>query len=227
MKKNKLIILTALTILSLSACSKKQAEPTEPAPLETIAPETTASSEISDKLEDGGTLVVPTIGVTEAVISPDGEVGTVGITETLEDGSYMAIKPDGDLMVTFNLPELSSGHEYTEAEAVALDELIHYWSENNISEEALRNKLTDGIYSGLMESDKEEIVTKIVTDNPHPNPEPESEEATEQVETESVDYGDTSALDGMTPEEIAALINGEESSVGGTSGAQGTLNFNN
>lgn len=216
MRKSKLIILTTLTLLSLSACSKKQTEPTEPSSLEAIAPETT-EAETTDKLDDGGTLTVPTIGVTEGEINPDGEVGTIGITETLEDASYIGVNSDGDLLVTFNLPKLSSGHEYSEAEAIALDNLAYYWSENNVSEDALRERLADSIYDGLSDADKEEIVTKISTDNPHTNPEPETTEAaTEQSEesTQAVDTGSSLFRDNDGTKEITS------------SGANVNLQFN-
>lgn len=51
MKKSKFFILSALTILSLSGCTKDKPEPTEPAPLETITPEET-ETQTGDKLDD-------------------------------------------------------------------------------------------------------------------------------------------------------------------------------
>ena len=69
-----------------------------------------------------------------------------------------------------SLPELSSGHKYSETEAVALDNLTVYWSESNISKEDLRSRLDEEAYAGLSEQDKNEIVEQISSANPHNNP---------------------------------------------------------
>lgn len=186
-----LILLTALTVLGLAGC-KKEAVPVESTELATIAPEITkASDELSDKLEEPTkSMTAPTIGTTEAVGS-DGETTKIGITETLEDKSYIGITPDNDVVSTLNIPKLSSGHEYTEAEALAVDSLAVYWSENNISKEVLADRLNDAVYSGLSDADKSEIVEAISSANPHNNPdatlpvEEETEGTTESTEAES------------------------------------------
>lgn len=121
MKRRTLILfLLALTVFSLSGC-KKEETPVESSSLAVIEPET--SETIADKLDDNTaeSYVVPTIGVTEAVI--DEETVQIGITETLEDKSYIGITHDGNVLASMSLPELSSGHKYSETEAVALDNL--------------------------------------------------------------------------------------------------------
>ncbi len=167
MKRTLILFLLTLTIFSLSGCTKdKPEEPTAPT-LEVIEPET--SETIADKLDDEAEdYVVPTIATTEAVI--DEETVQIGITETLEDKSYIGITPDGDVVASMSLPELSSGHKYSEAEAVALDNLTVYWSESNISKEGLRSRLDEEAYAGLSEQDKDEIVEHISSANPHNNP---------------------------------------------------------
>lgn len=167
MKRGVLIsVLLALTIFSLSGCKKEEA-PVESSSLAVIEPET--SETIADKLDDEAEdYVVPTIATTEAVI--DEETVQIGITETLEDKSYIGITPDGNVVASMSLPELSSGHKYSEAEAVALDNLTVYWSESNISKEDLRSRLDEEAYAGLSEQDKDEIVEQISSANPHNNP---------------------------------------------------------
>lgn len=167
MKRTLILFLLTLTVLSLSGC-KKEETPIESSSLAVIEPET--SETISDKLDDDEAedYVVPTIATTEAVI--DEETVQIGITETLEDKSYIGITPDGDVVASMSLPELSSGHKYSEAEAVALDNLTVYWSESNISKEGLRSRLDEEAYAGLSEQDKDEIVEHISSANPHNNP---------------------------------------------------------
>lgn len=212
MKRTLILSLLTLTILSLSGCTKdKQEEPTSPT-LEIIEPET--SETIADKLDDNTaeSYVVPTIATTEAVI--DEETVQIGITETLEDKSYIGITPDGNVLASMSLPELSSGHKYSEAEAVALDNLAVYWSENNISKEDLRSRLDEEAYAGLSEQDKNEIVEQISSANPHNNPTetvPVEEETKGEEESSSIESSGTSIWDspgisevtdgGLAPEE--------------------------
>lgn len=165
-KKALVILLLTLVVFSLSGC-KKEETPIESSSLAVIEPET--SETIADKLDDEAEdYVVPTIATTEAVI--DEETVQIGITETLEDKSYIGITPDGNVLASMSLPELSSGHKYSEAEAVALDNLTVYWSESNISKEGLRSRLDEEAYASLSEQDKDEIVEHISSANPHNNP---------------------------------------------------------
>lgn len=217
MKKRHLIItIAALSILCLSGCGKDKVDPTEPSPLETIAPET-KSDLISDKLDEPEDYTIQTIGTTEAVINSDGDIGTVGITETLEDNTFIGVTPSGDLMVTMNVPELSSNHKYTESEALAIEGLQAYWKNNNISEEVLRHRLSDEVFSGLSETDKEEIISNIISSDPHPNP-----EITEETEPESTENSDLSDTEkqiedlGMSNDELAKMF--QEQSGTGLSG---------
>ena len=206
-RKQLVLILSLLTLSCLSGCGKDNVDPTEPSPLETIAPET-KSDIISDKLDEPDDYTIQTIGTTEAVINSDGDTATVGITETLEDNTFIGVTPSGDLMVTMNVPELSSNHQYTESEALAVEGLQAYWKNNNISEEVLRQRLSDEVFSGLSETDKEEIITDIISSDPHPNP-----EITEETEPEIPENSDLSDTEkqiedlGMSNEELAALIN--------------------
>lgn len=210
-KKALVFLLLALAIFSLSGCTKdKPEEPTVPT-LEVIEPET--SETIADKLDDEAeSYVVPTISTTEAVI--DEETVQIGITETLEDKSYIGITPDGDVVASMSLPELSSGHKYSEAEAVGVDNLAVYWSENNISKEDLRSRLDEEAYAGLSEQDKNEIVEQISSANPHNNPTetvPVEEETKADEAISSIESSGTSILDsdlydvvkdgGLAPEE--------------------------
>lgn len=210
-KKALVFLLLALAIFSLSGCTKdKPEEPTVPT-LEVIEPET--SETIADKLDDEAeSYVVPTISTTEAVI--DEETVQIGITETLEDKSYIGITPDGDVVASMSLPELSSGHKYSEAEAVGVDNLAVYWSENNISKEDLRSRLDEEAYAGLSEQDKNEIVEQISSANPRNNPTetvPVEEETKADEAISSIESSGTSILDsdlydvvkdgGLAPEE--------------------------
>ena len=196
MKRRTLILfLLTLTIFSLSGCKKEEA-PIESSSLAVIEPET--SETIADKLDDDEAedYVVPTIATTEAVI--DEETVQIGITETLEDKSYIGITPDGDVVASMSLPELSSGHKYSEAEAVGVDNLAVYWSENNISKEDLRSRLDEEAYAGLSEQDKDEIVEQISSANPHDNPTetvPAKEETTANEGNNSIESSGTSIWD--------------------------------
>lgn len=194
MKRTLILFLLTLTILSLSGCKKEEA-PVESSSLAVIEPET--SETIADKLDDEAeSYVVPTIATTEAVI--DEETVQIGITETLEDKSYIGITPDGDVVASMSLPELSSGHKYSEAEAVALDNLAVYWSENNISKEDLRSRLDEEAYTSLSEQDKNEIVEHISSANPHNNPTetvPVEEETKGEEESSSIESSGTSIFE--------------------------------
>lgn len=206
MRKMTLSIILIASLASLSACSSKN-DPLETAPsLEVIQPTETETETLSDKLDETKSFTVPTIGTTEAT-GKDGDEETVGITETLEDDSYIAVLPDDDVMVTMNVPELSSGHEYTESEAIAIEGLIQYWSENNISKDILESRLEDEVYSGLSENDKAEIVNSITSANPHDNPTitEEVEETTshaEETEAESSSQNDYSLNSDKNRQEI-------------------------
>lgn len=195
-KKALVFLLLALAIFSLSGCTKDKPEEPTSTTLEVIEPET--SETIADKLPESTAevFVVPTIGVTEAVI--DEETVQIGITETLEDKSYIGITPDGDVVASMSLPELSSGHKYSEAEAVALDNLAVYWSENNISKEDLRSRLDEEAYTSLSEQDKNEIVEHISSANPHNNPTetvPVEEETKGEEESVSESIGSQTWID--------------------------------
>ena len=195
MRKMTLSIILIASLASLSACGSKD-DPLETAPsLEVVQPTETESETLSDKLEETKSFTVPTIGTTEAT-GKDGEEETVGITETLEDDSYIAVLPDDDVMVTMNVPELSSGHEYTESEAIAIEGLIQYWTENNISKDILESRLEDEVYSGLSENDKAEIVNSITSANPHDNPTITEEDQETEAEIEASNENlDTSWID--------------------------------
>ena len=225
MRKMTLSIILIASLASLSACGSKD-DPLETAPsLEVIQPTETESETLSDKLEETKSFTVPTIGTTEAT-GKDGEEETVGITETLEDDSYIAVLPDDDVMVTMNVPELSSGHEYTESEAIAIEGLIQYWTENNISKDILESRLEDEVYSGLSENDKAEIVNSITSANPHNNPtiteevqetEAEIEASNENLDTSWIDeekevldkyFGGENGELSVTPDPNLNLISG-------------------
>ena len=225
MRRNMLIMCLAMSIVSLSACGSKD-DPLETAPsLEVIQPTETESETLSDKLDETKSFTVPTIGTTEAT-GKDGDEETVGITETLEDDSYIAVLPDDDVMVTMNVPELSSGHEYTESEAIAIEGLIQYWTENNISKDILESRLEDEVYSGLSENDKAEIVNSITSANPHNNPtiteevqetEAEIEASNENLDTSWIDeekevldkyFGGENGELSVTPDPNLNLISG-------------------
>lgn len=225
MRKMTLSIILIASLASLSACGSKD-DPLETAPsLEVIQPTETESETLSDKLEETKSFTVPTIGTTEAT-GKDGEEETVGITETLEDDSYIAVLPDDDVMVTMNVPELSSGHEYTESEAIAIEGLIQYWTENNISKDILESRLEDEVYSGLSENDKAEIVNSITSANPHDNPtiteevqetEAEIEASNENLDTSWIDeekevldkyFGGENGELSVTPDPNLNLISG-------------------
>ena len=215
----------AMSIVSLSACGSKD-DPLETAPsLEVIQPTETETETLSDKLDETKSFTVPTIGTTEAT-GKDGDEETVGITETLEDDSYIAVLSDDDVMVTMNVPELSSGHEYTESEAIAIEGLIQYWTENNISKDILESKLEDEVYSGLSENDKAEIVNSITSADPHNNPtiteevqetEAEIEASNENLDTSWIDeekevldkyFGGENGELSVTPDPNLNLISG-------------------
>ena len=225
MRKMTLSIILIASLASLSACGSKD-DQLETAPsLEVIQPTETETETLSDKLDETKSFTVPTIGTTEAT-GKDGDEETVGITETLEDDSYIAVLSDDDVMVTMNVPELSSGHEYTESEAIAIEGLIQYWSENNISKDILESRLEDEVYSGLSENDKAEIVNSITSADPHNNPtiteevqetEAEIEASNENLDTSWIDeekevldkyFGGENGELSVTPDPNLNLISG-------------------
>ena len=225
MRKLTLSILFVVILASLSACGGKD-KPDETKPtLEVIEPTETEPETQVDKLEETKTYTVPTIATTEGVDS-NGEEVTIGITETLEDNSYIGVTPDNDVVVTMAVPELSSGHEYTESEAIAIEGLIQYWTENNISKDILESRLEDEVYSGLSENDKAEIVNSITSANPHDNPtiteevqetEAEIEASNENLDTSWIDeekevldkyFGGENGELSVTPDPNLNLISG-------------------
>lgn len=227
MKKNILILALAISTMSLAACGKKDdVVETQPS-LEVIKPTETEAETQVDKLEETKTYTVPTIATTEGVDS-NGEEVTIGITETLEDNSYIGVTPDNDVVVTMAVPELSSGHEYTESEAIAVEGLAQYWSENNVSEEVLAARLEDEVFSGLSDTDKAEIVDSISSANPHNNPEITEVETTEPA-TEPADIVSEVVQKTLSDEELNNIlgeIGGSSSGIGGTSGDQVPLYTN-
>lgn len=227
MRKLTLSILFVVILASLTACGGKD-KPDETKPtLEVIEPTETEPETQVDKLEETKTYTVPTIATTEGVDS-NGEEVTIGITETLEDNSYIGVTPDNDVVVTMAVPELSSGHEYTESEAIAVEGLAQYWSENNVSEEVLAARLDDEVFSGLSDTDKAEIVDSISSANPHNNPEITEVETTEAV-TEQAETVSEVVQETLSEEELNNIlgeIGGSSSGIGGTTGAQGQLYTN-
>lgn len=207
MKRNILLIPLSILMLSLSACGGKD-KPDETKPtLEAIEPtETEPQETLSDKLDETKTYTVPTIATTEGIDS-NGEEVTIGITETLEDNSYIGVTPDNDVVVTMAVPELSSGHEYTESEAIAVEGLAQYWSENNVSEEVLAARLEDEVFSGLSDTDKAEIVDSISSANPHNNPEITEVETTEAA-TEPAETSDS--VENIQETENSAFLSDED-----------------
>lgn len=72
-RKYIVLILVALTLSCLSGCHKDKPEPTEPAPLETITPETQPET-ISDKLDETDTYKIETAPAPKAIgIDENGE----------------------------------------------------------------------------------------------------------------------------------------------------------
>ena len=69
-KRHLILILSALTLASLSGCTKDK--PTEPAPLETIAPDiaSTEEDDLNDKLDDTS---VPDLDISSYMVGPNGE----------------------------------------------------------------------------------------------------------------------------------------------------------
>lgn len=69
-KRHLILILSAVALASLSGCTKDK--PTEPAPLETIAPDITTSEgdDLNDKLDDTS---APDLDISSYVVGPNGE----------------------------------------------------------------------------------------------------------------------------------------------------------
>lgn len=83
-----IVLLTIMTSLVACGGNKDNENETKPT-LEVIEPtETEPQETLSDKLDETKTYTVPTIATTEGVDS-NGEEVTIGITETLEDNSYI------------------------------------------------------------------------------------------------------------------------------------------
>ena len=201
-----IVLLTIMTSLVACGGNKDNENETKPT-LEVIKPtETEPQETLSDKLDETKTYTVPTIATTEGVDS-NGEEVTIGITETLEDNSYIGVTPDNDVVVTMAVPELSSGHEYTESEAIAVEGLAQYWSENNVSEEVLATRLEDEVFSGLSDTDKAEIVDSISSANPHNNPEITEVETTEAT-TEPAETSDS--VENIQETENSAFLSDED-----------------
>ena len=182
MKKHKVLAMIALLAsLTVVGCSKKDDVAATSEALETIAPETTAE-QIADKLEEKPDYTVPTIGTTEAVVDAEGNKDTVGITETFEDDSYMAVMPDGDMMITLDIPDLASGHEYSEEEALAIESLYSRAKESGVSSQDIDDTLNS--LGGLSDSDKEQIKSDITSKYPSKDPEKPTTPETKPQQTE-------------------------------------------
>lgn len=205
MKKHKVLAMIALLAsLTVVGCSKKDDVTATSEALETIAPETTAE-QIADKLEEKPDYTVPTIGTTEAVVDAEGNKDTVGITETFEDDSYMAVMPDGDMMITLDIPDLASGHEYSEEEAVAIESLYSRAKESGVSNQDIDDTLNN--LTGLSDSDKQQIKSDITSKYPSKAPEkpttPETKPQQTEPQTTAPSEAETST-EAQTPTESIA-----------------------
>ncbi len=212
MKKHKVLAMIALLAsLTVVGCSKKDDVAATSEALETIAPETTAE-QIADKLEEKPDYTVPTIGTTEAVVDAEGNKDTVGITETFEDDSYMAVMPDGDMMITLDIPDLASGHEYSEEEALAIESLYSRAKESGVSNQDVNDTLSN--LTSLSDSDKEQIKSDLASKYPSKAPEKTTTPETEPQQTEPQTAAPTESepsTEAQTPTESIAPSTSEGS----------------
>lgn len=193
-KRSIAIIALALTVGCLYGCGKGKADPTEPSPLETIAPETTSET-ISDKLDPVEDYTIPTIGTKEVekeveTVNEAGETvtetvtETVGIVETLapkvevetisdeEAKEVENLRPDvivdSNQEVAIEAAKVEVDEELNEEQQIAMDSLISYWqSEPTLGEDYLDHILSDGSLSTLSEDSKQKIKDTLMKYYPH------------------------------------------------------------
>ena len=196
-KKHLAMVLTVIGVLSLPGCGKDKVDPTEPSPLETIAPET-KSDLISDKLDEPSTeYQVPTIGtkyiqvdIEETNENGDVTVETVtenvGIVETLapevkvetqsadESQEVENLRPDvivdKDQNISIESAKVEVDEDLTEEQQIAMDSIISYWqSESTLGEDYLDSVLSSGSLSSLSDESKQKIKDTLMKYYPHTN----------------------------------------------------------
>lgn len=196
-KKHLAMVLTMIGVLSLSGCGKDKVDPTEPSPLETIAPET-KSDLISDKLDEPSTeYQVPTIGTKDIQVdieetneNGDTTVETVtenvGIVETLapevkvetqsadESQEVENLRPDvivdKDQNISIESAKVEVDEDLTEEQQIAMDSIISYWqSESTLGEDYLDSVLSSGSLSSLSDDSKQKIKDTLMKYYPHTN----------------------------------------------------------
>lgn len=131
MKRKSIFILAVIAVIGLAACSKKEETPIETSALATIEPESSsASDEISDKLEDGDTLKV----APESIYIIDGEQ-----MDESEYAEYQeSLQGDVEEPTDADGNEIPGGYGNTSvaAETDTTEEIISYSVEENAPEES-------------------------------------------------------------------------------------------
>ncbi|MEG0578765.1 MAG: hypothetical protein RR446_03235 [Lachnospiraceae bacterium] len=181
--------------LSLSACGNKTK------PVETVA-ETVVETTVAEK---DFSMDLETIATTE--VSIEEKVVNVGIYETEAGGGYNGVTADGEAIVQLNTIELSSGYKFTEEESLYLDAMISGWiADETLQRPFLTERMEDrDFFVSLSDTDRVEVVDKIVEKYPHAKP------VTKPVETkpaskpkESKPSSKPKETQASTPKETAA-----------------------
>lgn len=176
-KKIKKVLITTgiitLLALGMSGCSKGQTVETS-APVQT---EATTEADLDVRVN------VPT---TEVDIGDGPE--TAEVLETYSDGSYSGQLENGDTFTKLNLPTLSTGHQFTEEEAVELEIINSTWKKDTEENRSLlgREGLAELVSSlqGFSDIEVGEMVDFILAETPIPESQQKVKES-EPVQTES------------------------------------------
>lgn len=177
-KKIKKVLITTgiitLLALGMSGCSKGQTVETS-APVQT---EATTEADLDVRVN------VPT---TEVDIGNGPEVAEV--LETYSDGSYSGQLDNGDTFTKLNLPTLSTGHQFTEEEAMEFEIINSTWKKDTEENRSLLGKegLADLVSSlqGFSDIEVGEMVDFILAETPIPEQKVKESESVPETKPKS------------------------------------------
>lgn len=195
MRKHMVLTILILGVgLSLSACNKKAAEPTETTEI------------IKENAEDPFSLGNKSIDVPTAMHESQ-TTKALEIQETYEDGSYTALLDNGDTLITMNGTDLNQYSKLSEKEAVNLDIIIGSWIiDSTLPEDYLTREINSSSFPSLSNKERTELINEIKSENVH---DPANTKELETQRTEQEPVLETKDYSNLSSEEMDKLIERE------------------
>lgn len=192
MRKHMVLTILILSVgLSLSACNKKAAEPTETTEI------------IIENGEDPFSLGNKSIDVPTAMHEFQ-TTKELEIQETYEDGSYTALLDNGDTLITMNGTDLNQYSKLSEKEAVNLDIIIGSWIiDSTLPEEYLTREINRSSFPSLSNKERTELINEIKSEKVH---DPANIKELETQRTEQEPVLETKDYSNLSGEEMNKLI---------------------